>query len=236
MRRNGFTMVELIFVIIIIGILSVAAIPKFGNIKDRAKVNSEYSSLSGLQSAITAKMEFTMEDTGDIKVNWNGVAFDSSAQNTAKNANKYKKVLSAVTKESDSLRIAKIYKLKADGTAGDDTPADQYFDVFFIEGIASNSVTGVSKSTDTMGRPDKNDVWVFNTSGVDITISFWNTHLATPAVDTVTLHSGDIKLLDIGTDGALQYDTTPATDKKTGIEVYLGTDTTGTKITKTDLP
>lgn len=78
MKRNGFTMVELIFVIIIIGVLSVAAIPKFGDIKDRAKVATEYGALSGLDDVIAANMEMQKDDYNNILVDWHNLGADAS--------------------------------------------------------------------------------------------------------------------------------------------------------------
>ncbi len=194
MRRNGFTMVELIFVIIIIGILSVAAIPKFGDIKDRAKVNSEYSALSGLQSAITAKMEFTMEDQNNIAIDWHNTPFGTHTNTTYQKVNTNKKVLSAVAKKSDSLRLVKFVNLDSTGTV--ETDNNVTYDVLFIEGASSNHITGVEKSTDVAGRPDKNDVWAFNASPIDITIVYYNSTLSGEKKVTKVLHSGDIALID----------------------------------------
>ena len=44
--RRGFTMIELIFVIVIIGILAVIAIPKLSATRDDAKVVTELQNLS----------------------------------------------------------------------------------------------------------------------------------------------------------------------------------------------
>ncbi len=44
--RRGFTMIELIFVIVIIGILAVIAIPKLNATRDDAKVVTELQNLS----------------------------------------------------------------------------------------------------------------------------------------------------------------------------------------------
>ncbi len=49
--RKGFTLIELIFVIVVIGILSVVALPKFTNLKQNAEVSNMIKAYTAIMSS-----------------------------------------------------------------------------------------------------------------------------------------------------------------------------------------
>jgi prepilin-type N-terminal cleavage/methylation domain-containing protein len=180
MKRNGFTMVELIFVIIIIGILSVAAIPKFGDIKDRAKISTEIGAMQASDPAITSTVEYYE----DQNINWHNVTIpegrldqrytQTQAYNT--NVNIPGKVLSAIAKKTEKFKIVGAASTKGRDVVAWGTITKPGNDILFITGPASDAKTGVkvpdsADGQDLLGKPDKNDMWVFNPNSFDINIT-----------------------------------------------------------------
>jgi len=54
MKNKAFTLIELIFTIVIIGVLASVAIPKFSGLSDNSKISSELSTASSVQVAVDA--------------------------------------------------------------------------------------------------------------------------------------------------------------------------------------
>jgi type II secretory pathway pseudopilin PulG len=187
-------------VIIIIGILSVAAIPKFGDIKDRAKISSEYSSLSGLEGAITGAMEFQYEDYTNYLVDWHEQGINTATDGTTSLATVYKgisdngEVLKKIVKKGDALKIVAF----ADKGITPNNDSTAWDDILIIKAQASNAVTGTKESDDAAnggnGKPDKNDFWIFNASPDAIDVY----HHDGKNKVTTTVESGEIKLIDNG--------------------------------------
>lgn len=60
MKRNAFTMIELIFVIVVLGILAAIAIPKFVATRDDAQIAKGRSDVAAIRSAIVSERQTRM--------------------------------------------------------------------------------------------------------------------------------------------------------------------------------
>ena len=100
-KKKGFTLIELIIVIAILGILAAIAIPKFGNVQKDAKIKSDVSSAKTI--ANTTQMLLTQEDVA--------LPADSNAATT-----QYK-LIAVSTGDTDGAKII---------NALQSTPAPQY--------------------------------------------------------------------------------------------------------------
>ena len=205
MRRNGFTMVELIFVIVIIGILSVAAIPKFGNIKDQAKISTEVGALGSLDAAIQSEKEYYDGDVWWHKVDIQGGSgrLDGRynvTQDYNTKVNKVKKVLSLILKKTDKYKIVGAVSTNGSDIVSWDKTTNPSNDILFITGSASDAIKGVKIPIDTagqdiLGKPDKNDLWVFNPNDFDVNITSTATYPL--HVSPIIIPANSTTLLDV---------------------------------------
>lgn len=97
--KRAFTLIELIFVIVIIGVLATFAVPKFSGLRDNAKISAELATASAVQGAIdsvhaqwiTNRCEFMWGPNNDqnssITLNAQGypATLDAKLQNVLKN-------------------------------------------------------------------------------------------------------------------------------------------------------
>jgi len=195
MQRKAFTLIELIFVIVIIGILATIAIPKFLGVKDSAKKAAEIATMSAVSTAIDSahgewsinEGDFTWGNNQDSTVNpLNQVGYPD-------NLSAHNQTFGALLKTNTSTdKFKKVY---------DKNGSDFTFSVFI--GPASDPQNGArydkdAKNSDIPGKPDKNDYWLY--------ASYINPNkTCTENYSHRVLHSGDLILIDVNGTSPTNY-------------------------------
>ena len=198
MKRNAFTMVELIFVIVIIGTLSAMAVPKFMGVKEQAIKATELSTASAVATALESIHSAWSISEDDF--DWDNDGIDDDI-NTELSSHGYPFDLSRKGKDAlDAL-------LKSGSRSGfvDQTGLKKVHKLTYrlYTGKASSPTRGVKYPTgnsarDIEGKPDRNDFWLYAPE-VNGTCTVISDHsVATRVI------SGDFILVDIN--GTLQPD------------------------------
>ncbi|MDD2780597.1 type II secretion system protein [Sulfuricurvum sp.] len=143
--RCAFTLVELIFVIVIIGVLSAVAIPKFANLTDNSKSASELATASSVQSALDSIHGEWIANTCDF--DWgNGQNTGNAGQ--ALNATGYPTTLGSAAHPLDAI-------LKNTENGDWVLVGGKYY------GPATKNGTS-TKDRNIANKPEGNDYWEYN--------------------------------------------------------------------------
>ena len=160
--RKSFTLVELIFVLVIIGILAGVAIPKFTNLSSNTKISSELATASTIESAIEDVHSQWIMSEGEF--NWgNGETSNCSDDDTSNdgdfNCSTGYPILGECSSDSfkNILKNSNIVDTKWECAKHSD-------EIYLYKGPASKKDSSVKPSTDVTGKPDCSDYWEYNIS------------------------------------------------------------------------
>jgi prepilin-type N-terminal cleavage/methylation domain-containing protein len=184
-KRTAFTMVELIFVIVIIGILASVAIPKLTGVSDGAKKSAEIATISAVATALeSAHGEWSINESDFTWGIGNNPSNELDPNGYPSDLSKNGQVFGKLIKD------AKNFTKQANDS-----------NISIYTGPASDPKNGVKftsekSSKDIEGKPDKNDFWVY-------------VHGINPedqcSINGKILYLGDISLIDVNGTSQTSY-------------------------------
>ena len=146
--KRAFTLLELIFVIVVIGILAAMAIPKFSGLAKNSKITSELATASTIQSAIEdVHSEWVVSESG---FTWGNGKTEKDLTSEG-----YPKQLGDCQNGHPFNWI-----LKNSSTVDAKWSCSVDNGKFVYRGPASQSSSGVKENGE--GKPDSNDCWIYD--------------------------------------------------------------------------
>jgi len=155
--RRAFTLIELIFVIVIIGVLSAVAIPKFSHLSSNSKVVAELATASTIQSAIDDVHSDWIISEGSFK--WGNNQDENNVT-----AEGYPNKLGNCSSDGfkwilkNSATIDSKWKCTDNGNG-----------TFTYRGPASKDASGVTNAG--VGKPDASKHWDYNSSNGNFSLA-----------------------------------------------------------------